>query len=225
MNFPGEMITRDAFRGAVTLTCRAANEHAAVFFLLPFRLHNIVRMSNDQVTFEFTLDELVSFQMGLIRSTGEGASWRRREQWKFAASLTLVSSTIVVLASSYRSLSVVIFGIVVSAVIAAVLTPFFGQYYDHVIRTRMRRLLTEQAGTSGPYTCSMELRQEGLSVKQMNVEMNFSWRDATSVNETPDGVLITFRRGRALARNRGFISPGHRSVFLTRARELRIANN
>lgn len=181
-------------------------------------------MENDQVAFEFTLDELVSFQVDLVRSTGEGSSWKRREQWKFAASLFVTCSIFSVLASSDRSPSIIVFLITVSAVVAALVTPLFGRYYDHVIKTRMRKLFIEQLGSSGPYTCSIELRPESLSAKQMNVEMKFSWRDAAGIDDTPDGVMVRFRRGRALARSRGFTSQEHRNAFLARARELMAAN-
>jgi hypothetical protein len=180
-------------------------------------------MDDSKVTFDYTIDEAVAFQHAFVQSTREGASWRKREQITFSLAFVVVVGLFAALKvpiSSNRSPLLVLAIIGAAVVVGVVLAIPFGHYYDHLVRKRMRRLITEQLGSSGPYTCSIELRPEGAWVAQPGVELTFPWREATRVEDAADGVIVMFKGGRVLARSRAFTSPEHREMFLRKVREL-----
>jgi uncharacterized protein (DUF58 family) len=175
-----------------------------------------------RVSFEFTLDELVDSHLRLVRRTREGASWRWRESRNFVVAASIPLLCIVGYQFSVGQLSPagLVALVIASIVLAVILAVPFLWYYDHIVRRRLRRYLVERSGGPGPYTCTVELRPEGVSVDQNNVRMNFPWADALSIEDSADGIEIRFRGGQVLARSRGFASPEARGVFLTRVHEL-----
>jgi hypothetical protein len=54
------------------------------------------------VTFEYSLDEAVAFQLKCIKATKEGSSWRKREQMKFAISFVCIVACLLIFASQDR---------------------------------------------------------------------------------------------------------------------------
>ena len=177
-------------------------------------------MDTSRLTFEFTVDEAVDVQIASLKMSREAASWRRREQVKFVFALTVLFAVLLVLASDDQSVAVSAFLVAFAFVVSLLLAVPFGWYYDHLLRSRTRRFLIEQLGGAGPYRCSMEIRPDNLWVAQSGIELAFPWNEATGVQEAPEGITITFRGGRVLARSRGFTSDDHRSNFLGRLREL-----
>jgi len=177
-------------------------------------------MNDLRVTFEFTVDEAAEVQCAFVKTSREASSWRRREQFKFVVSLTIACAFMVIIFRDGRSISTLAFLVAVGFGIGMLLSIPFGWYYDHIVRTRRRRFLLEQLGGPGPHQCSIEIRPDTLWVSQSGVELTFRWGDAIDVQDVPEGVAITFRRGLVLARNRGFISDAHRAGFLRRLREL-----
>jgi hypothetical protein len=170
------------------------------------------------VRFEYTLDEAVAFQVDYLKATKEGASWRKREQLMFLVALL----TVVVLLgwlSSDRSPATVAGLVGITLVGAPIATVLFGSYYDHVVKRRLRRVMTEQLGGPGPYTCAIEIRPDSLWVSQPRVQLAFPWRDAKKVEDATEGVIVTFAGGRVLARTRGFTSLEHRADFVAGLRE------
>ena len=175
-------------------------------------------MNPARVTFDFTVDEAAEVHLASIRTSREGSSWRRREQFKFVVGLVLTVAAISIVSSRDRSL--VIEHILGGVVVGLLLAIPFGWYYDHLVRQRTRRLLLERLGGAGPHECSIEIRPETLRITQAGIEIAFPWADATGVKEASEGVTISFRGGLVLARARGFVSEDHRSEFVRRAREL-----
>lgn len=170
------------------------------------------------VAFDSSLEEIVVFQQEFMRGTREGRSWRRREQFMFSFSMTAVVAVMLVIKGGHDWWWYV-FAIGGVGIVAAVLAIPFGWFYDHRVRTRMTRLISEQWG-SGPYQCSIEVQPDALKVVQASAEWRFPWQTALAVEERPDGVFLSFKGGRVLARSRGFASPEHQQRFLKLAREM-----
>ena len=67
----------------------------------------------------------------------------------------------------------------------------------------------------------MELRPQGLWVRQRSTELFFAWSDALFVAEIPEGVELVFRGGgTAVARARAFADPSEQHAFVQRANQL-----
>jgi hypothetical protein len=88
---------------------------------------------------------------------------------------------------------------------------------------RMQELLREQLGEE-PIRVVIELRPDGVWVRQANVELLFDWKDATAVEDTSD-VEVIFGQSSVVARERAFTSAPLRAAFVERARELLRAHN
>ena len=176
-------------------------------------------MDEQNITFDFTVDEAVDVQLKYVRSTSEGASWRRREQWMFAIPLTFVMATVLIFVNPDETLLVKSLLVAAAAAIALILVVPFGWYYDHLVTARMRRLLVEQLGGEGPYSCTVEVLPDRLSVVQNGIQLSFPWSNARSIDDGVDGIMITFRGGWVLVRSRGFTSAEHRAAFLRYAQQ------
>ena len=67
----------------------------------------------------------------------------------------------------------------------------------------------------GPYVCEVELRPEGLWLRQMDKQTIYEWKSLEAVEETADSVDIFSRDGGgAVVRNRAFSSETDRSKFI-----------
>jgi hypothetical protein len=85
---------------------------------------------------------------------------------------------------------------------------------------RQRKLVIEQFRGKPAMPCEMELRPEGVWVRQAGIEITFPWTLCTAVHDHPDDVQIDFVGGIAVARNRHFASTDARRSFLDTARRL-----
>ena len=73
--------------------------------------------------------------------------------------------------------------------------------------------------TSGPYTCEVEIRSDGLWLRQMNKQIIHEWPSLEAVEETADSVDLFTRDGAGVVvRNRAFASGDERSKFIALAR-------
>jgi hypothetical protein len=165
------------------------------------------------------VEEAAEVQQTWTKASREASSWRRREQTKFVIGVTVAAAVVLILTNARSIPNTAVF-LVIAFVIGLLLAVPFGWYYDHLVRVRTRRLLVERLGGEGPHGCSIAIHPDVLRVTEAGVELAFSWSDATSVADAPEGVTITFKRGFVLARSRGFVSDVHRARFLRRVQEL-----
>lgn len=166
-----------------------------------------------KISFEYTLDEGVAFHADYLRETKEGASLRKREQLMFMIALLATIAFLGWMASD-RSPTAIAGLAGIALVVVPIATALFGGYYDHRVKRRLRRIMSEQLGGPGPYTCAIEIRPEGLWVTQPTIQLIFPWRDGKKVEDAAEGIIVTFTGGRVLARTRGFTSPEHRTKFV-----------
>ncbi len=172
----------------------------------------------DRVEFEYSLEEAAAFQIEYLQSTREGKSWRKREQSIFV--IALIASLGIFAGLNFGRQPVLLaMWLAAITVFALVLAGPFGIYYDHLVRRRTARIISEQMGP-GPYRCSTEIHPDALRVAQSDLGYVFPWSGAMGTADRPDGILVAFKTGRVLARSRGFTSDEHRQYFLQRVREL-----
>jgi len=171
-----------------------------------------------RVDFEFTALEAAEMHLQW-HTTSRVARWVRwREQVFFVVALVLMVAVISLASSRRRQPETIVIHVAIAVVVALALTVPFRWFYDELIRKRTHRFLREHLGGEGPHLCSVELRPEHVWSRQNGVEYLFPWTEATAVSDNPDGILIVFRGGRVLARNRGVASPEQRREFLEIAR-------
>lgn len=170
------------------------------------------------VAFDSDLEEVASFQQEVVKGTHQGRSWRRREQFMFSFTMTAVVAVMLMIKNGH-TLRWYVFAIGGVGILAATLAIPFGWFYDSRVRTRMAKLIAEQWGP-GPYHYVIELHPDVLRVAQAVTELRFPWHTALVVEDRSDGVFLSFKGGRVLARSRGFASAEHRQGFLQLAREL-----
>ena len=84
---------------------------------------------------------------------------------------------------------------------------------------RLRRVVAEMMPDPGPYVCEVEIRSEGVWLRQMNKQIIHEWQSLEAIEETPDSVDIFTRDGGGVViRNRAFASEGDRRQFIEVAR-------
>jgi hypothetical protein len=64
----------------------------------------------------------------------------------------------------------------------------------------------------------VELREQGLWVRQRSVEILYGWSDLKSVEDRPSGIALRFGAGYVLVRSRAFATPDARDAFLAAAK-------
>jgi len=101
----------------------------------------------------------------------------------------------------------------------AVMAVAYRWFTRNTLQVRTATLFREQLG-EGPVPVVMELRPQGLWVRQRSTELSFDWSDAVSVSEIPEGVEFVFGGGTAIARRRAFTDPSEHHAFAQRASEL-----
>lgn len=104
--------------------------------------------------------------------------------------------------------------------LGAVGVPLFGPSYDCRVDRSVRAALAELYGPAGtPMRCEIELRPGCLWLRQNGgVETAYAWATLTAVEETADGVELSFDSLPIVARNRAFATPSDRERFVNRAR-------
>lgn len=93
--------------------------------------------------------------------------------------------------------------------------------YVHTVRKRLRQALREHHDERQSFHCELELRSEGVWIRQEHVEVLRPWRNFIRADDDVDGIELQFIGGAfALVRNRAFRTLEARSTFLERARAL-----
>ena len=174
-----------------------------------------------RATFDATLDEFAEVQVRIIRQTHTARSWRRNA---VAVNFGIVSAAIFAglwLAGKLGpSVEYLTRGLLIALAIGAVWAYFYRRSYDQTVTKRTRRLLEEQLGGPGPFTCEVELQPDGAWTRCQNTELRIPWTNATGVTDTDKGIEIAFRTGLILIRNRAFESGSDRREFFELARVL-----
>jgi hypothetical protein len=105
-----------------------------------------------------------------------------------------------------------VFGIVFAAI--------YRRFLDKEIRTQHRKIVAEQFGGKAAIHSEVELRQDGVWVRQAGLEMLFPWTSCTGVMNNPHDIQMDFTLGMCVIRNRHFASAAERETFLETARRL-----
>ena len=111
-------------------------------------------------------------------------------------------------------------GLVVGLVAGLIIVLLYPKLQKSGIDSRLQGIAEKRmAAEPGPYVCEVELRPEGVWVRQMNKQTIFEWKIVEAVEEVDDAVIIFARVGEGVVvRNRAFKEDGQRNRFLELAR-------
>jgi hypothetical protein len=177
-----------------------------------------------RVEFDATLEDLVDTQARAIRQTKTGRSWRHRAVVASGLAAGVAFFAVVLLMLSVAVGKTLASSVAVSGVGGLVLGVLWGFLYGHVydcrVRRRSRRFVAEWLGGIGPFHCEIELRSNGVWVRQNSIEILCPWSDATGVEDTGDVMELRFRGGLVVVRNRVFRTASDRNEYLEHVRGL-----
>ena len=159
------------------------------------------------VEFEFTHDDFLDAQKRFI------ARWKilRSSQLKGTLSTAFWSGLLVFL-FFYRTPGK---GAVLALVAAVLGALFYKVSITRNFAKRMRALSRETLGDASSFLCEVELRPEGVWVRQGNCQVLHEWPSVEEIEETSDSVdIFTKHRSGVVVRNRAFASPEERLRFI-----------
>ena len=135
---------------------------------------------------------------------------KKTDEWK--ASLYLGVSVAVILCFLLKTTPLTC---LVTGLIAALVILLYPRWLRSSLENRMRQIADEIMAAPGPYVCEVELRPEGLWLRQMDKQTIYEWKSLEAVEETADSVDIFSRDGGGVVvRNRAFSSETDGSRFI-----------
>ena len=158
------------------------------------------------VEFEFTTEDLVDVAKRCLKRRNK----KEADDWK--TSLYLGVSVAVIL---FLVLKMTLLTGLVTGLIAALVILLYLRWLRSSLENRMRQIADELMAAPGPYVCEVELRPEGLWLRQMDKQTIYEWKSLEAMEETADSVDIFSRDGGGVVvRNRAFSSETDRYRFI-----------
>jgi len=106
-------------------------------------------------------------------------------------------------------------GLLLGLVVAGIIILINPRLEKSGLDGRLRRVVADMMPDPGPYVCEVEIRSEGVWLRQMNKQIIHEWQSLEAIEETPDSVdIFTRDGGGVVVRNRAFASEGQRSQFV-----------
>lgn len=160
-----------------------------------------------RVQFEFTREDLVDATQRLI------AHRKKRKSDILQGSLsTAFALGLIVFFVLRKNPTPGLLGGLIAAGIILVLYP---NWQRRNLEDRLHKIVGEMMAAPGPYVCEVELRPEGLWLRQMDKQTTYEWKSLESIEETPDSVdIFSHDGGGVVVRNRAFSSAAERSRFV-----------
>ena len=162
------------------------------------------------VKFEFSQEDLVDATKRLVNHNNPA----RSKAWKSSLYSALSVGVIVFFFLRNKPTLGLLLGLVVGLIIL-----IYPQLERSGIDRRLRRIVAELMQDPGPYVCEVEIRSEGIWVRQMNKQIIHEWPSLEAIEETSDSVdIFTRDGGGVIVRNRAFASEAERRQFIEIAR-------
>ena len=160
-----------------------------------------------RVEFEFNQDDLIDVWKRVLARSKVVRSW----EWQGL----LYTAVVVWVLSFLFFYKTPITGAIVGLVTALISALIYPSLYRSGVKRRMRSLAREKFGAAKTFLCEVELREDGIFVRQMNTQMVFEWENVEEIKETSDSVDVFTRDGAGvIVRGRAFDSPAERIRFI-----------
>ena len=166
-----------------------------------------------RVQFEFTLEDCVDASKRFL-ARSKSASW----QWQGLAYSGLFT-WLLVFAVVTLVYGKPLIGAAIGVPLAALSAVFYPSSYEKTIERRLRKLHLPQFETANTFLCEVELKAEGILVRQMDRQTIYEWTSVEEIQETSESVdIFTRDGGGVVVRNRAFAGAAGRREFLELAR-------
>jgi hypothetical protein len=162
------------------------------------------------VQFEFTQEDLVDASKRFLNRRNPGLS----KAWKSSLYSAISVGVIVFFFVRNKPMIGLLLGLV-----AGLIVLIYPQLEKSGLDGRLRRVVAELMQDPGPYVCEVEIRSEGIWVREMNKQIIHEWQSLEAIEETSDSIdIFTRDGGGVVVRNRAFASEGERRQFIEIAR-------
>jgi hypothetical protein len=159
------------------------------------------------VQFEFTREDLVDASKRFLNHGNRG----RTAVWK--SSIYSAISVGIIVFFLFRNYPAI--GLLLGFVAAGIIILIYPRLEKSGFENRLRRAAAEIMPDPGPYVCEVEIKSEGVWLRQMNKQAIFEWPSVEAVEETSGSVDIFTRDGAGvIIRSRAFGSEGERRQFV-----------
>ena len=167
-------------------------------------------VSHMYVEFEYTKEDLVDVAKRCLKRRNP----KKADEWKASLYLGVSVAVILFFVLKTTPLTGVVTGLIAASVIL-----LYQRWLRSSLENRMRQIADELMAAPGPYVCEVELRPEGLWLRQMDKQTIYEWKSLEAIEETADSVDIFSRDGGGVVvRNRAFSSETDRSRFIEMVR-------
>ena len=164
------------------------------------------------VQFEFTQADLVDVAK---RSLNSSKSVRRRMRNEAILNGLLVGAGSFLALQNLQSKWLLISISLISAGLMILLYPLL---HKNAVDKRLNQAAAELMSEPGPYLCEIELRSEGLWVRQLNKQIIYEWKWVKSIEEAGAAVMVIGQDCSVAIRNRAFNTSDERNRFIELAR-------
>jgi hypothetical protein len=165
-----------------------------------------------KVQFEFTATELADVAE---RSAGRSVVLQERRRLGVAGWAALIS-----FALFFALVGEVWTRLLYSILIFIVLVLAYPYVFPSGLRGYYRKYYREQLGGDGPFMCEVEIIPDGITCRQIGVEIKRKWSSVVEVVDTPEGVEFRHKpTGMLVVRDRAFETPQQRAEFIRLARD------
>lgn len=165
-----------------------------------------------RVKFDYTIDDVVDFQLRLLNRSRVVRGWR----WRNAILTSLLAGAFL--------FAIIPEGITARMVMGGIGVilgiPVYFAANDVIVKRRLRKWSAENAGSDKRFTCEVELNESGIHTQSNGTQIIYSWANVADIKETADSVDIYFQKGGLLViRNRAFSSSVERQQFIQLAKQ------
>jgi hypothetical protein len=163
------------------------------------------------VEFEFTRDDLIDASR---RFFGRGKV-ANSEMWKTAVYCGIILGVAVFFLFRHTPGR----GLTLGLVVAGIMILCYPLLHKKGINDRLRRIAKEIMPGRGPYICEVEIRPEGIWVRQMNRQITYEWLIIDTIDDSGDAVnIFSSDGGGVVVRERAFASKAEQARFVELAR-------
>lgn len=166
-----------------------------------------------RVQFEFTLEDCVDASKRFL-ARSKSASW----QWQGLAYTALFTWLLVfaVVTLLYGRPEL---GAAIGMALAALSAMLYPSSYEKTLEKRLRKLHLREFEAANTFLCEVELKAEGILVRQMDRQTIYEWTGVEEIQETAESVdIFTRDGGGVVVRNRAFAEAAGRREFVELAR-------